>query len=507
MKKMSDEAISFGRRISILATEHPEQDAIIFVRQDGSEQHVCWAELDRNATAAAHALQRSGVRLGSMVVVALPNCVEHFYATLGAWRLGACVLPLHPRMPGAEREAMLRVAEPSIIVSDWQHANYVCLPAAALTQSPCYTPLPDVVAHPGKSIGSGGSTGTPKIIIDPSPWAKRPGDFARVMGGFLGFRTGQTQLIAGPLYHNSPFTWSHCGLFEHHKLIVMAHFDAARFMDIVERHRVQFAFMVPTMMRRIISLPDIRQRDFSSVEAFWHSAAPCPAWLKQSWIELLGPERLYEAFGSTEGVGLVTMRGDEWLTHPGSVGRPRLTEIRIIDDRGQTLPPGEIGEIFMRLTITDAAPYRYLGCEPAKSSDGFISVGDLGWLDDQGYLFIADRRVDMIISGGANVYPAEVENALTEHPEVLDVAVIGLPDEDWGRRVHAVIQPANPKHPPSITELDGHCRERLAPYKVPKSYEFLDQFPREENGKIRRSALLARYEEMRNASVTGGGAA
>src|SRR5919205_4395621 len=201
-------------------------------------------------------------------------------------------------------------------------------------------------------------------------------------------------------------------------------------------------------MRRLAMLPDFAERDFSSFEAMHSSAAVCPIWLKQAWIDKLGAEQVYEVYGSAEGIGATIIRGDEWLEHRGSVGRSPTCEIRILDEEGRTLPPGEVGEIYFRRLDGSTPTFSYVGAEPPKTTaDGFASLGDLGWLDEDGYLYIADRRVDMIVSGGANVYPAEVEAALSEHPALADVAVIGVPDEEWGRRVHAVVQPANPADP------------------------------------------------------------
>jgi bile acid-coenzyme A ligase len=255
-------------------------------------------------------------------------------------------------------------------------------------------------------------------------------------------------------------------------------------------------------MRRIIMLPGVRegQRDFSSIQAIQSSAAPCPIWLKQAWIDLLGPEKVHEVYGSAEGIGATMIRGDEWLEHQGSVGRPVNCELRILDEAGNDLPPGEVGEIFTRPTETDGPTFQYVGAPNAKSTpDGFYSIGDLGWLDANGYLFIADRRTDMIVSGGANVYPAEVEAALHDHPAIADLAVVGVPDEEWGRRVHAVVQPADPAHPPPVAELDAWARERITSYKVPKTYELVAELPRNEAGKIRRSALAAERESGWNS--------
>jgi bile acid-coenzyme A ligase len=227
----------------------------------------------------------------------------------------------------------------------------------------------------------------------------------------------------------------------------------------------------------------------SSLAAVVHSAAPCPPWLKRAWIELVGPEHLFEGYGASEGVGGAVIRGDEWLARPGSVGRP-YCELKVLDEGGTSVPPGVVGEIWARRYTDGSATYEYIGSPPAKTTpDGFVSVGDLGCLDDEGYLYIADRRVDLIISGGVNVYPAEVEAALSEHADVADVAVVGLSDEVWGSRVHAVVELRDAVRPPDEAELDRHCRERLAPYKVPKSYSFVDALPRNEAGKMRRKGI------------------
>jgi bile acid-coenzyme A ligase len=287
-----------------------------------------------------------------------------------------------------------------------------------------------------------------------------------------------------------PFVCAHSGLFEGQTLILMDRFDAARVVELIERHRVQFAYFAPTMLRRIAQLPAVDPDAFASVEAIISAGAPCPPDLKRTWIDLLGPERLYEFYGMSENVGSTTIRGDEWLTHPGSVGRPQAHDVLILDDTGRPLPHGEVGEIHMRPKVTVGPTYSYLGAPPAKTThDGFTSVGDLGWVDEEGYLFIADRRTDMIITGGANVFAAEVEAALGEHPGIADLAVIGVPDEAWGKRVHAIIQPRDTFTPPPVTDLDAHCRERLMAYKIPKSYEFVAELPRTEAGKLRRSAL------------------
>jgi bile acid-coenzyme A ligase len=219
-----------------------------------------------------------------------------------------------------------------------------------------------------------------------------------------------------------------------------------------------------------------------------------PPPLLHTWFELLSPEQILAAYGMTENLGLTALRGDEWLTHPGSVGRGfRDTEVRILDSEKKPLRPGEDGDVYLRAPMS--AGYRYLGGAPPLPSteDGFRSAGDIGHLDEDGYLYIVDRRVDMIISGGANVFPAEVESALAGHPGIADVVVIGLSDAQWGRRVHAVVQLADPDGQAPLTEQQviEYAKSRLAPYKAPKTVEFVDAIPRTAATKVNRSAMIA----------------
>jgi bile acid-coenzyme A ligase len=302
------------------------------------------------------------------------------------------------------------------------------------------------------------------------------------------------------MYHNSPFSAAHYGLFEDHTLIVMERFDAALAVDLIERHRVEFAFLAPTMMLRISRLSDIDRRGLEGLNLY-HTAMACPPWLKQYWIDRLGPHRVHEAYGASENIGYTTIDGAEWRSHPGSVGKPRHCEVRVLDEDGSVLPTGEVGMLYLRSEDHPEPTYRYLGSDPLPTTaDGFATVGDLGWLDEDGYLYVADRRTDLIISGGVNVYPAEVEAALLQLPAVADAVVIGLPDPDWGRRVHAIVQPADPDRPPTVDELTAELADRLHPSKRPKDYELLDAIPRDESGKVRRSQLVA---ERSQASPRG----
>lgn len=467
---------------------HPERPALVYVPEDGEHVTVTWREFDRASNQIARMLAEWGVDSQSLVVVGVRNSSNHYLVTYAAWKLGALMLPLRSELPKRERDEILELAKPAVVYADWDDIAYPIIRPVELDAYKRYpdTRLSNCPPHPGKAIASGGSTGRSKIVVDrtwdPTVWRRT-----------LGLEVEQVQLMAAPLYHNSPMLIGNTGLMQSHTIVAMERFDAAKAVDLIEQYRVSYAYLPPIIMQRIARLPDIRQRDLSSFDAVHSSAAVCPAWLKQAWIDLIGPEKVWEVYGSSEGIGATIIRGDEWLDHRGSVGKPAGCELKILDEEFNELPPGEVGEIFTR---TETGPtFNYLGAPSLKATfDGFYSVGDLGWVDEDGYLYIADRRTDMIVTGGANVYPAEVEAALGEHTDVVDVVVVGVPDEEWGRRVHAIIQPKIPDVPPAAPVLDAFVRERLVNYKAPKTYEFLSELPRNEAGKIRRSQLAAERE-------------
>ena len=471
--------MSISRCITELARRDPDRPAVTF-----GDRTVTRGELDRRTNRLARALAQHGVATGDMVTIALPNGIEFYETAIAAWKLGATPQPISARLPEAERDAVVELADPAVVVGA-EVAGRVCLPAG-FEPDPDLDDgeLPDVVAPEWKAPTSGGSTGRPKLIV-----SKDPGAFDPDESGMMLMQGDDIQLVPGPLYHNGPFIFSFRGLFTGHHLVVMARFDAEEALRLIERHRVGFVMMVPTMMQRISKLPDsVRDAyDLSTLHTVLHLAAPCPAWLKQAWIDWLGPERILELYAGTEANGLTVIRGDEWLAHPGSVGRPVGCELRILDpDTHEQLPPGEIGEVYMRSRRGAGATYRYVGDEPTMV-DGFDTIGDLGWVDEDGFLYLADRRTDLIISGGANVYPAEVEAAVDTHPGVRSSAVIGLPDDDLGQRVHAIVDATG-----EVTEQEllAHLGDRLARYKVPRSVELTDEGPlRGDDGKVRRSAL------------------
>jgi bile acid-coenzyme A ligase len=291
-------------------------------------------------------------------------------------------------------------------------------------------------------------------------------------------------LIPTPLHHNAPFLAASLTLLQGGHVVLMPRFDPTQVLGLVAQHRVTWMYAVPTIMSRIAKLPPdvLATRDFSSVQTLFHMAAPCPEWLKRWWIDLLGADAVWELYAGTEAQAVTLISGREWLEHPGSVGQVAMGEMVILDESGAPAAPGEIGEIWLR----SAEPtYRYLG-GTAREHDGWESLGDMGWMDSDGYLYLSDRKTDMVLVGGVNVYPAEIEAALDAHPAVSTSCVIGLPDDDLGSRLHAVVQLS---HDVTDDELSAFLGDRLAPHKRPRTFERVAEPLRDEAGKVRRSAV------------------
>ena len=493
--------ITANEQLVRLATDRPDEVAVVAVAPDGTESTLTRRELAGGAARTARLLQEHGVDRHSLVVLLLPNGLPWVVACYAAWWLGACVTPMSPRTPAWERDQLLTAAtesgRPLTLVADTDVPGHRVVTTAELADTDRYPddPLPRVVAQPYRAVPSGGSTGRPKIIVFDLPLEGVPGR-ASAIDTLSGRRPGDDVLVLGPLYHTGPFGSVNHGLFHGGRVVVMERFDAELALRLIERHRINWLFSVPAQLQRMARVEGVERFDLSSIGGLYQSGATMPPWLKQRWIELLGPTKVYEGFGSTESNGILLIRGDEWLEHPGSVGRPMISDVEIRDEDGHELPPGQVGEIHMRWlqdgslagSLADVRCEYWGSPSPQPDDRGFSSVGDLGWMDGEGYVHIADRRVDLVITGGVNVYPAEVETALSEHPEVDDVVVIGLADDEWGRRVHAIVE-SSAEPVALVDELDGHARARLAPAKVPKSYEVVTALLRADSGKVRRAAL------------------
>jgi bile acid-coenzyme A ligase len=482
--------ISYGRRLTMLADQHPDDTAVVFAAEDGSETTISWQELETRSNQVAHYFADRGLVDGDMIVVALRNSPEHLFSTFAAWKLGASVLPLRWDLPEWERDRLLAVAEAKLVVAGWENAARGTVTpddvraTAGLDPSP---PAGDHVPEYTRLIATSGATGSPKIVATPSPGIM---EVDEQMSQVMGASAGKTYLTTSPLYHVNGWAYAYNPLLQDCMIVLMERFDAARAVELIEKYRVVFTVMVPTMLMRVARLPDAKSRDLSSLERIVYGGASIPEWVVRAWFELIPPERFAFTYGGSEGHGLCMTTGDQWLEHPGTVGQPLDAEVKILDEQGKELPIGEIGEIYMR-SNHGGPSYQYIGIPtPVGTPDGFGSFGDMGYVDEDGFVYIADRRRDMIVSGGANVYPAEVEAVITEHQGVLDVVVVGLPDPEWGHRVHAIVQPVDPDHAPDAEELRAHCKARLAAYKVPKEFEIVARVPRSAAGKVNRSALV-----------------
>jgi bile acid-coenzyme A ligase len=475
---------SFPRHFQLLVAAHPHELALVHVDPDGVERSFTWTELERRAAQVAGGLAARGVTRGNRVGIQLPNTPELVFATLASWKLGAVPVPVRWDLPDWELGRLREVVDAEL------HLDPASSGWIAETELDEVQEFPDVVSPNLNGICSSGSTGTPKVIV-----ANRPAIYSDLYSVPMYELWGpvsrpQTILVLAPMYHTNGFATLYT-LHGGDRLVIMQKFDAARILDVIERHRVTTFTATPTMLKRLVDQPDIDDRDLSSIEWILQGAAPMPPSLVERWGGLIGYERIVMAYGMTETIGLTALRGDEWLAHRGSVGKGiRSTEIRVLDVDQQPLPAGEIGDIYLRSGMYEGATYLGAG-QLTPTGDGFYTVGDMGWLDDDGYLYLADRRVDLILSGGANVFPAEVETALIDHPAVADVVVIGLRDAEWGQRVHAVVALKPDAVAPSADEVIAFAKGRLAAYKVPKSVEFVDEIPRSAATKVNRQAMIA----------------
>jgi bile acid-coenzyme A ligase len=457
------------------------------------------AEFVERVRRLAALFESRGVKAGSTVTIGLPNSIGLVESLFAAWALGAVPQPISGRLPPLERSAIVELADPALAVG---------VPPSEAGGRPTLESVPRELPAgsftPGvspewKLVTSGGSTGRPKLIATTSPAVV---ENVGGLGGLLHMRPNGCVLVTGPISHNAPFVVTATGLLLGNHVVVMPRFDAEQTLRLVERHRVNWLYLVPTMMVRIWHLPEAVRlgADISSLEVAFHMAAPCPEWLKQEWIDWLGPEKILELYGGTELQAMTVITGTEWLGHRGSAGRPVIGEIEIRDVEGRPVPAGQEGEIWMRRGPGAPSPYRYVGATARSAGGGWESLGDIGHVDGDGYVYVTDRFADMILVGGSNVYPAEIEAALDAHPAVQSSCVIGLPDEDLGSIPYAIVELSEPV---SDEDLLAHLRQRLAPHKLPRVIERAPTPLRDDAGKVRRSALRAERIERMNSAAAG----
>ena len=482
--------LSVRRRIADNARAEPGEVALVGFGTDLAEQVLSWREFgDRVADAADELRAALDPSTRPCAVVPAGNTVPAAIGIAAALAAEVPVFPLNPATPALEREALFRLLSRRfghVHLMDAQlRPQRIDLPAGP--EPPAGA---DAVAY---LLATGASTGVPKISARPGPLRYDPAGTPSLVIQQTGWRTGQRQLIVGPLYHTAPFTAFLDALLDRNTIVLQPFFAPQWTVELVRRYAIEWLQLTPTHMREILRLPDLDPADFTSLRGMLHTAARCDTGTKRGWIGLLGPERVYELYGATEGVGVTLVRGDEWLARPGTVGRGFVTQVRILDDAGNPVPPGTVGTVFMR-TPQRVGRSDYVNEQTIRTTaDGFATVGDHGRLDSGGYLYLEPRDHDVINVGGEKVDPDEVEAALRDHPAVIDAVAVAVPNQALGSvvGVHVVLRPGTSVR---RAELAAHCGRRLASYKIPKHFTFVDQVPRSAAGKIQRWRLAPYHE-------------
>ena len=377
-----------------------------------------------------------------------------------------------------------------VVVADWDEAAPGTVTpddVRATINRPSDPPAEDHVAEYTRLVATSGSTGTPKIVAMASPAVMATDETAATV---LGTGVGTWYLTTSPLYHVNGWMYCYAPLLGDCRVVLMERFDGQRVVELIEKYRVHFTCMVPTMLMRVARVPDVAKYDLSSLDRVVYGGAAAPEWVIRAWLDLIPPDRFTLSYGGSENHGLVMTTGDQWLTHPGTVGQPMGTELKILDEDGNELPTGRDRRDLAALEDGGAEVPLHRPAHPEPDPEGFGTFGDLGYVDDEGFVYIADRRRDMIVTGGANVYPAEVEAVLTEHEGVLDVVVIGLPDPEWGRRVHTVVQAC--RRGRRAHTRRASCALQGTPRVVQGAEDLRGgrAHPRSAAGKVNRSSLI-----------------
>jgi long-chain acyl-CoA synthetase len=502
------------------SASHPDNTAII----EADESRVSQRDFLNGINQLSHGLRSLGLRKGDSVAAMLPNSREAMEVYLAIQQIGLYLTPINFHLVGPEIAYILTDCEAQAFIV---HERYGDVARAAVEQTgfPAnrvfsvgavdgFRSFTELKQRQPRSLPedrelglimnyTSGTTGRPKGVRRPLP--DTPIDETDLGAALNGYNVGRDEtdnvhLLACPWYHTAPMVMVAPSMHRGHPVVVMDRFNPERALELIERYRVTITHLVPTQFVRLLGLPeDVRKRyDTSSLRHVIHGAAPCSPTVKRQMIEWFGPV-LDEYYASTEGVGGTIIFSDEWLSKPGSVGKPRnATRIVIMDDDGNMLPPGEVGTVYS--TTMGREPFEYYKDpeKTAKSRRGeWRTVGDMGYLDEDGYLYLSDRKADMIISGGVNIYPAEIESVLITHPKVADVAVFGIPNNEWGEEVKAVVELLPDRRTDNLdnvrTELLEFLQGRVARYKLPKSIDFMEALPRDPNGKLYKRRLRDPY--------------
>jgi fatty-acyl-CoA synthase len=501
------------------AEAHPDRPAVIL---HPSGKQVSFAELEARANKLAHRFRRAGLVEGDTVAVLMENN-EHLHAVMWAARrsgLYYAVISTHLTPPEAAyiidnsgakavigSQAMRKVCEglaehlpnglPDLLmIADDDLDGWQRYPECVADEPS--TPIADEIEGDLLQYSSG-TTGRPKGIrreLAHLPPAETP----NILSGLLmaiGITGDAVYISPAPLYHTAPCLWTMSAHAMGITVVVMEKFDPEQCLAAIARHRVTHGQFVPAMFVRMLKLPDsVRDSyDVSSLERVVHAAAPCPVDIKKQMLDWWGPI-VDEYYSSSEGAGITFISADDWINHPGSVGKPLLGVAHILDENGDDVPTGQAGQVYFDLGAVNFVYHN----DPEKTAEsrerhGWVTVGDVGYLNEDGYLFLTDRKHHMIISGGVNIYPQEAENMLVTHPKVLDAAVFGIPDDDMGQTVKGVVQTLDPADATDefAEELSTWLRDRLAHYKCPRSISFEAQLPRTDTGKLYKQELIKKY--------------
>lgn len=508
-----------------LAETEPDRTAL--VDPDGRE--VTYGELGAAANQLAHGLRALGVSPGGGIAVVLPNSVEMLALYFAALQAGWYITPINHHLVGPEIAFIVEDSEADVFVGHERFAG-ACAAAAqeislvadrcfAVGDVPGFQPFTEIAegqptTAPDDRAGgqamhyTSGTTGKPKGVrrklSGVAPDASAVG--SQYFLGMFGVAPGDdnVHICGSPLYHTAVLAFVGASLHLGHPVVLMDRWTPESMLELIDRYQVTSSHMVPTQFHRLLALPDdVKARyDVSSTRSMVHAAAPCPVEIKQRMLDWWGPS-IWEYYAATEGGGTV-VSPDQWLAKPGTVGLPWPTsEIRVLGDDDQDAGPGVPGTVYMKLAAADFEYFKDSDKTQANRKAGCFTVGDVGYLDPDGYLFLNDRKSDMIISGGVNIYPAEIEGAFLIHPKVADAAVFGIPHPDWGEEIRAVVEAAPGVDPGDAltAELLAHCAERLAKFKLPKSIDYTTDMPRDPNGKLYKRKLRDPYWADRTTAI------
>jgi long-chain acyl-CoA synthetase len=496
-----------------IASELPEHPAVI----DPDGGRVTYRELAARADRFGRGLQKLGLRPGDTIVMALPNSADMLALYVAVLQTGLYVVPVNWHLVGPEVAYIIADSGAKVFVAHERFADMAVEAGGDVPEKfsvgeiPGFRPLTDLGAGepPGRPdertagspmVYTSGTTGRPKGVRRPLTGAD-PDDVPPASLWFFGIFglkpfDDHVHICGSPLYHTAVLNFVGISIQMGHTVVLMEKWDPEEMLRLIERYRVTHSHMVPTQFHRLLALPEkVRDHyDVSSLRTMIHGAAPCPLETKRRMLDWWGPV-VIEYYAATEGGG-TTIMADEWLRKPGSVGKAWPgSVVKVLNDQGEELPPGEPGLVYMKMGASTFEYHKDKEKTLAARVGDLFTLGDIGYLDEDGYLFLRDRKSDMIITGGVNVYPAEIEGELAVHPKIADIAVFGIPHPDWGEEIKAVVQPADGVEPSDelTEELLAYAAERLAKFKLPRTIDYVDELPRDPNGKLYKRKLRAAY--------------